>query len=69
MFYVIKYDLADIPLQEFTSSKPVGPYAPFYVADLTLSMRLAPRGLHIELRLGKNRVISEVDVAEPPLQA
>lgn len=68
MFHVINYDLKDIPLQEFTCSKPVGLNPPFYVASLSLTMRLAPGMLHVELRL-KNRVISTADVVEPPMQA
>jgi len=68
MFHAINYDLNDIPLQEFTLRTPVGPYAPFYVAELSLLMRLASRRLYIELRL-KNRVLSTADVVEPPIQA
>jgi hypothetical protein len=62
MLHVIHYDLKDIPLQEFAIIKPAGANPPFYVAELTLTMRLA-RTLQMELRC-KSRVISATDVAE-----
>ncbi|KAH0558449.1 hypothetical protein GP486_004895 [Trichoglossum hirsutum] len=47
--HTLEYDLTEIPLQEFVRREPLGGGRPFYVAYLTLTMKMDTRHLKIEL--------------------
>jgi hypothetical protein len=55
---VLEYDLRNTPEQHFLYQKAFGPNPAFFVAPLTLTMRLTVTRLHVELRL-KNQVLCE----------
>jgi hypothetical protein len=68
LFYVINYDLKDIPLQDFAYNQPVGGDPAFYVAPLNLTLRLAPQKLNVKLHF-KKHIIAVAELAETPTQA
>jgi hypothetical protein len=58
---VLEYDLRNIPDQYFLYQKAFGPNPAFFVAPLTLTMRLTVIRLHVELRL-RNQTLCERDI-------
>jgi len=49
VLHTLEYDLMGVPLQDFTCRRPPGAILPFYVASLSLTMRLGPQMLQVEL--------------------
>ncbi|KAH6724439.1 hypothetical protein DL95DRAFT_464978 [Leptodontidium sp. 2 PMI_412] len=65
--HVIHYDLKDIPTQEFRRCKAVGNNPPFYVASLTLIMRVAPGSIHVALCLDQ-RIVATAVISDTPAE-
>jgi hypothetical protein len=64
---VLEYDLATISLQEFQYFKAVRKNPAFYMASLSLKMRIAPQLLRVQLCLG-NQVIKTAKIPDPLLK-
>ncbi|KAH6663361.1 hypothetical protein B0J14DRAFT_609302 [Halenospora varia] len=62
--YNLEYDMTRIPVQEFGHQRVDGSL--IYIADLKLSMRLAPRMLMVKLSLGRTE-ISAKNIPDPIL--
>lgn len=62
----LEYDLTEVSLSEFQHCHSDGSPA-FYVATLTLKMRVASEGLRVQLWL-KDRIVSAVILADPMLK-
>jgi hypothetical protein len=58
---ILEYDLRNIPDQHFLYQKASGPDPAFFIAPLTLTMRLTVGSLHVELRL-RDQILCERDI-------
>ena len=65
-FLTLPYNLNDVPTDEFTLCEPGGFIKPFYVASLTLILRIAPPVVQVRLYF-KDRLIGTADMPEPEI--
>jgi hypothetical protein len=61
VLHTLEYDLMDVPLQDFTCRQPPGAILPIYVASLSLTMRLGPQILQVEL-CWKERTLCSAEI-------
>ncbi len=62
----LEYDLGHCPLEEFEPRFIKGRSNPFYIASLSLKMRIAPGFLRVHLCMN-DRVIRSMEFSEPLL--